>query len=361
MKPINFTLQLDCRDDPYTIQNNISIINGGTLIIEAGVVLNILPNVVIEVKNGTFISGGNSTHRVSFNATNEWNGFSVMASNITFNYTSMKGAYNYFKVASSVLIVENSEFYEIQATDSSLSIISSTILNSNVTFFDVSYSDIIISSTDFNTESDLCFSFVRMSINNSNFNNEDNLIIIQGEFEVNITNTVIKSYITTNQLSRDPSKSTYQYENSILNIHRITFSYSKSPFSFNLLANKKLNVSFNEVFYMSQSFIVSIGNTTLSIENCIIELDGDDKSIELNTDISSNFETYISIRQTHFNNSRLVLNASNSKLLPRLLPKVLVSRFRSLARSFTCSYNSRRERAKGPIFGLNIPWLLPQS
>ena len=45
--------------------------------------------------------------------------------------------------------------------------------------------------------------------------------------------------------------------------------------------------------------------------------------------------------------------------------KVLVLRFhshdRSLARSFTCSYNSRRERAKGPIFGLNIPWLLPQS
>ena len=32
-----------------------------------------------------------------------------------------------------------------------------------------------------------------------------------------------------------------------------------------------------------------------------------------------------------------------------------------LGRSFPCSYNSRRERAKGPIFGLNIPWILPQS
>ena len=32
-----------------------------------------------------------------------------------------------------------------------------------------------------------------------------------------------------------------------------------------------------------------------------------------------------------------------------------------LARSFTCSYNSRMEMANGQIFGLNIPWLLTQS
>ena len=32
-----------------------------------------------------------------------------------------------------------------------------------------------------------------------------------------------------------------------------------------------------------------------------------------------------------------------------------------LARFLTCSYNSTREKANGPNFGLNIPWLLPQS